>query len=176
MRRLIKLFSPKKRITLLLFLFLLLLNFSGCDRASQKKEYYGDFYANDCGVSHGGFEWAGSYEASLVIYGDEGTLDITFIIGLGDYLTKHSYSVSDFVEAGGQMSFKIEGRQVSLVFTENDQIWAGKYDNHFSGNNSDDPSERIGWLPVEIFQGFRPHYYVDLRLKNLESSRLFILR
>jgi hypothetical protein len=161
---------------ILLFLIsLLLLSLSGCHKTSQKKEYYGDFYANDCGVSHGGFEWAGGYEASLVVHGDEGTLEITFIIGLGDYLTKHSYSVNDFVEAGGHMSFKVEGRTASLVLIENDQIWGGKYNNHFSGNNSDEPSERIGWLPVEVFKGYRSHYYVDLRLKSLESSSPFFL-
>ena len=30
---------------------------------SSSKEYFGEFYANDCGVSHGGFEWAGGYTA-----------------------------------------------------------------------------------------------------------------
>ncbi len=165
------------RLTLPLFLALFLLNSSACHKASQKKEYYGDFYANDCGLSHGGFEWAGGYEASLVVHGDEGTLEITFTIGLGDYLTKHRYSVSDFVEVAGNMSFKIEGNLASLVLVENDQIWGGKYNDYFCGNNSEDLSERIGWLPVEVFDGLRPHYYIDLRLKSLEStSSFFILR
>lgn len=172
-----KVLSCKERITLLFLISLLFLNLSGCHKTSQKKEYYGDFYANDCGVSHGGFEWAGGYKAALTVYGDEGTLEITFTIGLGDYLTKHKFSVSDFVEAAGSMNFKIEGRAASLVLIESDQIWGGKYNNHFSGNNSDNLSERIGWLPVEAFNGLRPHYYVDLRLKSLESSsHLFILR
>jgi len=165
------------RITPLLFLTLFLLNSSACQKASQKKEYYGDFYVNDCGVSHGGFEWAGGYKASLVVHGDEGTLEITFTIGLGDYLTKHRYSASDFVEVAGNMSFKIEGRTASLVLVENDQIWGGKYNNYISGNNSDDLSERIGWLPVEVFKGLKSHYYVDLRLKSLEpASNFFIIR
>ena len=115
------------------------------------------------GESHGGFEWAGGYSASLEIRGTRGKLLISFEIGLGDYLQKHTYSVSSFVEAGGQMNFKIKDRQVNLVLVDKDTIWNGDYDNHYVGNNSSRADEKIGNLPIEIFPGFRPHYYVEIR-------------
>lgn len=169
----IKFIDNTKGTILFLFSFILLLNLWACHKSSVRKEFFGEFYANDCGESHGGFEWAGSYTASLVINGSKGTLDITFSIGLGDYLKKHKYSVSDFAEAAGSMSFKIEGRKTTLVFTESDQIWGGQYNNYFIGNNSNNLSERIGWIPVKAFEGLRSHYYVELRLKSSEPRSLF---
>ena len=125
--------------------------------------YEGSFHANDSSESHGGFEWAGGYSATLEIRGTRGKLFLSFETGLGDYLQKHTYSVSSFVEAGGQMNFKTKGRQVNLVFVAKDTIWNGEYDNHYVGNNSSRAAEKLGHLPVEIFPGFRPHYYVELR-------------
>jgi len=73
------------------------------------------------------------------------------------------------------MSFKIEGKTVTLVFVENDTIWNGDYNNHFIANKSDEPSERIGLLPIEPFSGFKSHYYIELRLKPKEASSKFFM-
>jgi len=168
------LFHASKKI-LRVFLAIILIIVLGACHKSPKKEFSGSFYANDCGVSHGGFEWAGGYKASLVISGSKGDLILTFEIGLGDPLTVHQFSISDFAEAAGSMTFRIEGKAATLVFIETDTIWNGDYNNHFIANKSDEPSERIGALPIEPFYGFKSHYYIELRLKPKEAPSRFFM-
>lgn len=164
-----------KQILTIIFTFILLTFLNGCHNTSVKKEYFGYFRANDSGESHGGFEWGGEYEATLVILGNKGDLILTFSIGLGDYLTRHEFSISDFSEMAGNLSFKIEGRAALLVFVEQDSIWNGEYDGYFTANKSSNDSERIGNLPIEPFSGFRSHYYIDLRLKSSQPESKYLL-
>lgn len=165
------------KITTFIFTLILLLNLTGCFKFSPQKEFFGSFYANDCGVSHGGFEWAADYKATLLVNEKKGDLIIEFSVGIGDYLTRHKFFISDFSEAGGSLSFKIKGKPVLLIFQEYDRIWNGQYNRHYIGNNSNDISERLGSLPIEIFTGLKPHFYVELRLKNINSSMsLFNIR
>lgn len=167
------LFPVSKKILNIIFAFILIVIISGCHKSS-KEDFFGSFYANDCGVSHGGFEWAGGYKASLVVSGNKGDLTLTFEIGLGDPLTVHQFSISDFVEAAGNMTFKIEGKAATLVLVENDTIWNGEYSNHFVANKSDDLSEKIGSLPIEPFYGFKSHYYIELRLRPKQAPSRFL--
>jgi hypothetical protein len=151
------------------FLFL-----SGCSLFQPQVVYTGSFHANDSGESHGGFEWAAGYSVALEIRGTRGQLIISFEIGLGDYLKKYTYSVSHFVEANGHLNFRINGRDVRLVHVEKDTIWNGKFNNHYIGNNSTKAEEKKGYLPAEIFSGFKPHYYVELRIQpSVEGQSLF---
>lgn len=165
--------TPRKDV-ICIICFILFFSLHGCSKNSPRKEFFGSFYANDSGISHGGFEWGGEYDATLLINGTKGDLILEFSIGIGDYLTKHEFTVSDFSEAGGSLSFKINGKPILLVFVENDRIWNGQYNNHYIGNNSDDASERLGLLPVEVFTGLKAHYYVELRLENTQSSSRFL--
>ncbi len=167
-------FRVSEKILKIVFVLILIVILGGCHKF-PKKEFFGTFYANDCGVSHGGFEWAGGYTASLVVSGSKGDLTLAFETGLGDPLTSHQFSISDFAEAAGNMSFKIEGKAANLVFVENDTIWNGNYNDHFIANKSDEPSERIGSLPIESFYGFKSHYYIELRLKPKEASSRFFM-
>ena len=155
-----------------LFLSILyIINFSGCsEKELESKEYTGTFYANDCGVSHGGHEWAGSYSASLTVEGTKGDLNIVLEIGLGDYLDRHDFKITDFSETSETISFKIDGRQVRLSYVEEDTIWNGEYNNHYIANNSDDQSEQIGIIPIEVFYGLSFHFYIELRLKQDANS------
>ncbi len=163
------------QIFTIIFTFVLVASLNGCRDTSAKKEYLGYFRANDSGESHGGFEWGGEYTASLVIAGNKGDLILTFSIGLGDPLTRHQFSVSEFSEVAGNLSFKIEGRAAVLVLVEHDNIWNGEYDGYFTANKSSNDSEQIGSLPIEPFSGFRSHYYIDLRLKSSQSESKFLL-
>lgn len=165
-------FYSKQTIAIII-VFLLFVILNACPNSGEKKEFSGEFLANDSGVSHGGFEWAGSYSASLVVRGTKGDLILDFEIGLGDYLQKHKFSVSEFAEAGGTISFKIEGRPATLVLVEEDNIWNRQYDDYLSANNTDDTSEQVGYLPIEPFEGYSSHYYVDLRLSPLVSGTTF---
>ncbi len=153
-------------------IFLSFLTLSSCKK-SIKKSYSGVFFANDCGVSHGGFEWVGEYSAKLKISGDEGTLELVLSLGLGDPLHKHLFSVKDFFEGAGYMSFKLEGRKAELELIERDLIWGGRFDGYFTGIKSDDAKEKIGKIPIEVFDGFQAHYYLDLRLKPEVEKSLF---
>ena len=149
-----------------------LLGLGACG-SSVSREYFGEFYANDCGVSHGGFEWAGEYTASLMVKGNKGRLYVSFSVGLGDYLKKHEFEVTDFVETGSRMSFRLEGKPAYLVLVEEDRIWNGTYNGYFVANNSDQASEQIGQIPISVFPGYRAHYYIELRLKPSEPRSLF---
>jgi len=163
------------QIFTIIFAFVLVTSLNGCRSTSVRKEYIGYFRANDSGESHGGFEWGGEYEATLVIAGNKGDLILTFSIGLGDFLTRHQFSVSDFSEVAGNLSFKIEGRAALLVLVEQDSIWNGEYDGYFAANKSSNDSERIGNLPIEPFSGFKSHFYIDLRLKSSQPESRFLI-
>ena len=158
-------FYSKQTIAIIV-VFLLFIILNGCPHTGITQEYSGEFLANDSGVSHGGFEWASQYTASLVIRGTKGDLILVHRIGLGDYLTKHQFSISDFADAAGYLSFKIEGRAATLALVEQDTIWNGQFDGYFAGNKTDDPAEQLGYLPIEPFVGLNPRYYIDLRLMS----------
>lgn len=160
-----------RQVPFLVFLLLIspLVHFA-CEAESPFERFNGTFYANDCGESHGGFEWAGEYSARLEISGDEGTLEVLLTQGIGDPLQKHLYSVRHFAEAGGNMSFTLEGRSSQLIRIDNDSIWDGRFNSYYTGTKSANPAERIGKLPIEIFEGLRPHYYIELRLKPAEQE------
>ena len=104
-----------------------------------------------------------------MIKGNGGSLYISFSVGLGDYLKKHEFQVTDFAEAGGRMSFRLEGKPSYLVLVEEDRIWNGTYNGYFIANNSDLVTEKIGQLPISAFPGYRAHFYIELRLKPSES-------
>lgn len=147
----------------------------GCGfKPSETHEFLGSFYANDCGESHGGFEWAGGYTASLNVTGTKGRLILTFDIGLGDPLEVHNFNISDFRDLGTSLSFRLEGKTARLVWVEKDAIWDGTYDAHFVGNKSDRMSEQVGHLPIEVFNGFRSHYYVELRLQAAPAGSFML--
>lgn len=156
-------FYSKQTIAIII-VFLLFIILNGCPGSRVTHEYTGELLANDSGVSHGGFEWGSQYSASLVIRGTRGDLILTHDIGLGDYLRKHEFSVSEFAEVAGNISFKIDGRAASLVLIEEDTIWNRQYDGYFTGNKTSDLSERVGYLPIEPFVGFNSRFYIDLRL------------
>ncbi|MFQ6110266.1 MAG: hypothetical protein ACE5L7_12010 [Candidatus Aminicenantales bacterium] len=163
-------FFHNKKFVLFFTVSFLIVLFS-CHKPQLKKEYIGFFYTNDCGQSHGGFEWAGQYSVHMVISGNEGYLDIVFSMGLGDPLEKHRYQINDFLEAGGSLSFKIETRPTFLLFIDEDLIWEGKYSGYFTAVKSVNPSEKIGQLPLESFIGLKSHYYAELRLKSSSGMR-----
>ncbi len=162
-------FYSKQTIAIII-VFLLFIILNGCPGSRVAKEYTGELLANDSGVSHGGFEWGSQYSVSLVVRGTRGDLILTHEIGLGDYLRKHEFSVSEFAEVSGNISFKIEGRPASLVLIEEDTIWNKKYDGYYTGNKTSDISERIGYLPIEPFSGFNSRFYIDLRLFPEQSE------
>ncbi len=155
-------FYSKQTIAFIV-VFLLFIILKGCPTVGITQEYTGEFLANDSGVSNGGFEWSSQYTASLVIRGARGDLILTHKMGLGDYLRKHEFSVTDFAEVAGNISFKIEDRAASLFIVEKDTIWNRQYNGYFTGNKTSDPSEEVGHLPIEPFVGFNSSFYIDLR-------------
>jgi hypothetical protein len=151
------------RLLPLLFSFVLTSAHLAC-RLGLSASYSGIFYANDSGVSHGGFEWAGEYTARLETSGEKGSLELQFLVGLGDALTRHRFSVSNFAEAAGSMTFTLEGEPAVLRLVDQDLIWSGRFDGYLSGNNSDDAGEQIGELPVNIFKGFKSNRIAPKRV------------
>jgi len=144
----------------------------GCCNANvQEQKFAGSFHANDSGESHGGFEWAGEYSATLTVREKSGDLALTFSIGLGDPLKVHQFTISDFRQTPNDMEFMINGQRARLHFTERDSIWNGQYNHHFTANKSSKPAEQVGELPIKVFDGFGVHYYVELRLKPVEPAQ-----
>jgi len=82
----------KKIFTILITLILGMISQSGCIEKDISGLSYGSFYANDCGVPKGGFEWAGDYYANLTLKSGVGKLTIQFKGGLGDPIEKHGGS------------------------------------------------------------------------------------
>lgn len=162
-------FYSKQTIAFIV-VFLLFIILKGCPTLGITHEYAGEFLANDSGVSHGGFEWGSQYTVGLVIRGTRGDLILTHKMGLGDYLRKHEFLVTDFAEAAGNISFKIEGRAVSLFLVEEDTIWNRQYDGYFTGNKTSNPAEKVGYLPIDPFVGFNSSFYIDLRLLPAQSE------
>jgi hypothetical protein len=148
-----------------------LITFTHCHEEQLTQEYRGSFHANDSGESHGGFEWAGQYDAALTIRGNEGELSLAFSKGLGDPLTIHNFSITDFSQTSSGLTFVIEGKEALLPFVEKDTIWNGQYDRSYIANNSSKVPEQIGKLPIEAFTGFQPHYYIELRLTPAEPAQ-----
>lgn len=146
----------------------LIFTFNKCsDEINEENiSYTGTFYANDCGISHGGFEWVGEYNAELYITGNDGTLNLEFAGGLGDLLERHNFSITDFTETADNIQFYIDEILVTLVFTKLDSVWNGLYNNYYIANFSLDSAESIGTVPIEIFHGFSEFFYVELRLKE----------
>jgi len=152
---------------LVLILLIPLISHTGCNTVSEKRHFAGCFIANDCGESHGGFEWVGEYTADLEIIDNEGNFNLSLSSGFSDPLCKHQFEVTNFVEVGGRLSFNIEGRQAVLIIVEIDKIWDGKYSGYYCANKSINSSEQIGLLPLDAFSGLDWRHYLDLRLRPL---------
>jgi hypothetical protein len=91
----------------------------------------GSMFASDAGRSHGGFEYTATWNATLDVSGSTGTLKLLLNLGLGDALTQHQFAVSEFAKNSNNISMKIDGRPVSLVWMENDRIWNGTYNRYY---------------------------------------------
>jgi hypothetical protein len=148
-----------------------LIAFTHCHEEQPTQEYRGSFHANDSGESHGGFEWAGEYDAALTVQDHRGELVLVFSRGLGDPLKIHSLSITAFSQTNAELKFMIDGRDALLHFVEKDTIWNEQYDKRYIANNSTKVAEQIGKLPIEPFTGFRPHYYIELRLAPAEPAQ-----
>ncbi len=155
--------NKKFFISFLIVPFLLI----SCTEKVEETKLEGSLYTNDCGSARGGFEWAGEYRANLEILNGVGTLNLQKIAGLGDPLTEHHLKVEDFKIHDSKIEMKINGIRAVLIWTEKDKIWDGKYNSYYIGNNSENPSEKIGSLNPGSFPGLLEHYYVELRLKKL---------
>mgnify|MGYP000176755686 CR=1 FL=1 len=114
---------------------------------------------NDCGEPKGGFEWAGEYNVTIT----KNAMKLQFHMGLGDPLERHTYRIKlvQFLE-GERLVIKIQNYtnslqwiEITFNFVENDTIW-NEYHNYY-----------IAYYVIPtIFEGFKPHYYVEIRLKE----------
>jgi hypothetical protein len=127
----------------------------------------GSLFVSDAGRSHGGFEYNAERDATLTVDGTSGTLKLVLNIGLGDALTKHEYSITEFKMEPNKTRMRIDGQPLTLVWVENDTIWSHTYDGYYTASwGGDAPPEEIrGNISPQIFPGLADHYYVELRLK-----------
>lgn len=127
----------------------------------------GSLFVSDAGRSHGGFEYNAEWNATLTVDGTSGTLKLALNIGLGDALTKHEYSITEFEMEPNKISMRIDGQPLTLVWVENDTVWSHTYDGYYIASWGGDapPEEMRGNISPQIFPGLADHYYVELRLK-----------
>jgi len=160
--------------TLLLFvIFIFSLIYCSNDEEGKQKKYSGNFYVNDSGRSHGGFEYTQGYEATMTVTDNKGELKITYPrSGLGDKLDRHNFKITDFEGTDEYLKFKIDNRNIKMVYVEEDNIWNGDYNNYYFANRTTEESEALGTLHYEVFYGLKSTYYLELRLKqdNSESN------
>jgi hypothetical protein len=127
----------------------------------------GTFFVSDAGQSHGGFEFTAEYNAEFDVTNGIGTLTLTQIIGLGDPLEKHVYSITDLqIDKNKKITMKIDDNPVELVFVESDEIWNHQYDNHYiaSWGGFAPENEIKGIISPTIFPGLPDFWYVELRI------------
>ncbi len=156
----------REKIRVLILCFVLLIPIFSCGEKVNELSLAGSFYANDCGVSHGGFVWAGEYSVSVEILNGEGVLHLKKIGGLGDPISQHDLKIEDFKMDNQKIEMNINKSKAILVWTEKDKIWDGNFNYYYIGNNSSDLSERLGSLSPSSFPGLLEHYYVELRLRK----------
>ena len=127
----------------------------------------GTFFISDAGESHGGFEFTADYKAEFDVTNGIGTLTITQIIGLGDPLEKHIYSITDLkIDKNKKITMNIDDNPVELIFVESDEIWNHQFDNHYiaSWGGFAPENEIKGVISPLIFPGLPDFWYVELRI------------
>lgn len=127
----------------------------------------GTFFVSDAGQSHGGFEFTAEYTAEFDVTNGIGTLTLTQIIGLGDPLEKHVYSITDLhIDKNNKITMNIDDNPVELIFVENDEIWNHQFDNHYiaSWGGFAPENEIKGVISPLIFPGLPDFWYVELRI------------
>jgi len=125
----------------------------------------GTFYINDCGESHGGFEYAGTFYANLTWTDSDWILSLSLRTGLGDPLPYHELRVFSNFYSDSDMILSTEKGQIVLEYMAVDQIWGGMLNGTFVAiySPSGPASENIGSISAEMF-GLPAHYYVQLSL------------
>ncbi len=139
----------------------------GCRAATQQTPYLGSLFASDAGQSHGGFEYTATWTATLVVTGGSGTLKLALQTGLGDAITKHECSVTDFAATASQLSMKLDGQPLVLPLEAQDTVWNGQFNDYYIASWGGDapPTEIRGTISPTDFPGLGSLYYVELRLR-----------
>jgi len=137
----------------------------------EERVFQGFLYASDAGEAKGGFEYTATWNATMKIEDSEGVLNFELKIGLGDALEKHVYRVTDFQMSEEELSMKLEGQPVEMMWVEEDEIWNGEFNEYYiaSWGGYAPPEEIRGTISADLFKGFAQHYYVELRLKPAET-------
>ena len=127
----------------------------------------GTFFISDAGESHGGFEFTAEYKTEFDVTNGRGNLIITQIIGLGDPLEKHVYSITDLnIKKNNKITMNIDNYPVELIFVKNDEIWNHQFDNNYiaSWGGFAPENEIKGVISPIIFPGLPDFWYVELRI------------
>ncbi|MGZ5511002.1 MAG: hypothetical protein ACXWFC_11090, partial [Nitrososphaeraceae archaeon] len=96
-----------------------------------------------------------------------GNLIITQIIGLGDPLEKHVYSITDLnIKKNNKITMNIDNYPVELIFVKSDKIWNHQFDNTYiaSWGGFAPENEIKGVISPIIFPGLPDFWYVELRI------------
>ncbi len=127
----------------------------------------GTFFISDAGESHGGFEFTAEYKTEFDVTNGRGNLIITQIIGLGDPLEKHVYSITDLnIKKNNKITMNIDNYPVELIFVRGDEIWNHQFDNNYiaSWGGFAPENEIKGVISPIIFPGLPDFWYVELRI------------
>lgn len=133
---------------------------------SSATNMQGSLFVSDAGQSHGGFEYTASYNVTLQVKDGSGVMRVNLTVGLGDTLTKHEYTISNFQVTKDKVTMKVDGQTVELPWTSNDAVWNHIYDNSYIASWGSDapPQEMRGTIEPQVFPGVPDTYYVELRL------------
>ena len=134
-----------------------------------EKLYSGSLFVSDAGQSHGGFEYTATWDAAMEVAGTVGALNLTLNVGLGDALQQHHFNITNFHidTAGQEISFAINGFQVSMINNTLDKIWNSTFNNFYVASwGSTAPADEIkGVITPKVFPGLPDFWYVELRLR-----------
>lgn len=132
-------------------------------RLMKEPVLIGEMLVNDCGEPKGGFEWVGLYNITI----RRGVMELRFTSGLGDPLKTHKYicgvsriSQGRFIVLwilGGGHRFVV----VNLTYYDVDPVWGLR--NVYVAY----------YVDPTIFDGFRDHHYVELRILRVIERTIF---
>lgn len=136
------------------------------DKAGGPLVLTGSLFVSDAGQSHGGFEYTASYNVTARATNGAGSMNVELATGLGDVLTRHQYTISDFLVTGEAVAMTLDGHRVELPMTSSETVWSHAFDGYYiaSWGPSAPIQELRGVIAPGIFPGVPDSYYVELRL------------
>ena len=133
----------------------------------------GSLFVSDAGQARPGPGYTATYNATLIAINGSGSLNLTLLKGTGEALTVHSFVVSKLLINTSSASMLLNGRPMSLAWTDKDTVWNGNFSLFYIASwGPSAPQNQIkGNITPSLFQGLQPGFYLELRLVPIQPPQ-----